>query len=136
MPIPALILALVIAGCATLERRVDGWPELRITEHTGFTEVVSACWGAMSPAQRAMVAIVQPLNFLPPVPLGCAIFHLQEGWCRAYYHAIPDSADPLVRGPAEAIRDHEIAHCKGWDHGGQAQAIFDRWQAWRTGAEP
>lgn len=108
----ALVLAMIAtAGCATIgHERVEGWPELVVTEYR-----VSAA------EMRARCS--KYTGFLQ-VPLACAEYNLATLRCDIW----------LDEGFAPAwVLEHERLHCAGFDHPGSTamRDFLRRWEARR-----
>ncbi|MDD5247890.1 MAG: hypothetical protein PHY45_02840 [Rhodocyclaceae bacterium] len=107
-----MIASLAIGGCATeIDTYVQGWPTLNVTmhEHATGAEIWSRCWSDLPLWQK----------LLGTIPIACTWVDLDRGTCDVYI------ADHTFEGTIH----HELEHCKGGDHDGIAQAIFDRWKA-------
>ena len=116
----AVILALLISGCATVALQEmttppADWPALRVIEHrTPFVERTTACGGSVG---RTIVALFLPI----PVPLGCAFVDFAKGTCDVW----------LPEEPDDTIDPHELAHCRGSDHPGKTY-FRDLWEKFKA----
>lgn len=73
---------------------VEGWPELKVVEHhVSEQEMRDRCAPYVGPLMT---------------PQACAEFYLAEGECHVWF-----SRD---FPPSESVREHELLHCKGYDH--------------------
>lgn len=108
----ALILALLLVGCSSIDRKVEGWPQdLKVTEiQTGFWDVQSKCWEDMPFYWKLMI----------PIVFACTVADLDARTCDIYYWQ-DDMPDDL--------RTHERQHCQGYAHDSGWQEYFDAWKA-------
>ena len=89
---PFLLVA-ALSACSTIDphNRVEGWPELRVTEYrVSLDEVQERC--------RPYVSFGQ-------WPMACAVFYLRAAQCHIFY-------------AYEWTLEHERQHCAGYDHVG------------------
>lgn len=105
----ALLLVMALGACTVInEHRAppSDFPELKITvNELGFWETQEKCdW---SPA---LVILIGPR-------LGCAKYDFQKMTCDIYLWV-------------NSILEHELLHCKGYDHIGSSQ-IRDHWNEWK-----
>lgn len=106
-----LIAVLLLAGCATrIERQVEGWPteriKVRVHENVGFLKVQQLCWGYV-PLWRKMLGHISSQ---------CTVVNLDALTCDVY-----TIEDPAI--------EHEFEHCRGGDHDGTLQRVFNIWQS-------
>jgi hypothetical protein len=111
---PLLVLS---AACTTIDeqRRVPGWPELRVVEHYVPYEVMrKRCSKYVS---------------FGMVPEACSEFDLARGDCHIWY-----SAD---YPPARFVIRHERLHCQGYDHTGSTamEQLLQRYRERQAAAE-
>lgn len=105
-----VLLILLLSGCATIDKQVEGWPTgMRIVEHeVGFWGVQVKCWEHLPIVYK----------FLGGMALACAEVNLSAMTCDIY--RMNYSPDVVVA--------HEVAHCNGGDHDGVMQRYFDEWK--------
>ncbi len=100
---------LILTSCTTIDKHVEDWPELKTAEHiAGFWEIQQRCYGS--------VPILYKL--LGGVAMGCAYYDLDAKTCDIY---VPFDA-------TKTLLEHEREHCKGGDHNGAQQKVFDAWR--------
>jgi hypothetical protein len=89
-----LFLALLLSGCTMVgHQRVEGWPELAVTVHRTDAKGVRDACAAFTPWYADVMA--------------CAHWDLRARTCVVYI-------------AHESMLEHEMLHCKGYDHvGGQ-----------------
>lgn len=108
----ALILALLLVGCSSIDRKVEGWPQdLKVTEiQTGFWDVQAKCWEDMPFYWKLMI----------PIVFACTVADLDKGTCDIYYwqDEMPDD-----------LKTHERQHCQGYAHDSGWQTYYDAWKA-------
>jgi hypothetical protein len=93
--IPLSLLAVLFISACTMWgdlRPVEGWPELKVTEHHVPHAVM-----------RDRCTPYVPAGFSPEA---CSLFYLKERQCHIFY-----SAD---FPPSDAIKAHEQRRCKGY----------------------
>lgn len=107
----ALIVALVLAGCSSIDKKVEGFPQDLKIEYKVVTpgEVFSHCWQYLTTLQKVLLSI----------PLACAEIDLDTRTCTIIHH----------ENTGEWVMEHEVGHCRGGDHDGILQAYFDEWKA-------
>lgn len=75
--------------------------------------------------ERITVENELKLHCSPPPPgkvlLGCAEPDFTDGECFIWYYDTP----------AEWVKKHEHAHCRGYDHPGES-TIHDDWKRWKA----
>jgi hypothetical protein len=90
----AALAAGVLAGCAAMGPRIEGWPVLAVHEHhVPHAEMRERC--------------ARYSGFGAP-PLACAEVNFSELRCDVWF-----SAD---FPPSTRVREHERMHCAGHDH--------------------
>jgi uncharacterized protein YceK len=103
--------ALLLSGCSSIHTYVQDWPELKTRIHTiPDGDIYATCSKDLSWVTKYV---------LVALPLACAHINLPRKTCDIY-------VTETTTGPS---LDHELAHCKGGDHGGISQAFFDRWKS-------
>lgn len=104
-----LLLALAVAGCTAIgEKRVQGWPALKVIEHhVSHKEMRNRC--------------AQYVDALSS-PEACAEFFFAEGECHIWF-----SAD---FPPPEFVKHHERQHCLGYEHAGEDE-MTEMLRSWR-----
>lgn len=94
----SLVLLALLTACTGIgETRVEGWPALTVVEHrVPHAEMRTRC-GVYAPALVS--------------PEACATFNFAEARC-----------DIILSSdfPDERAREHELAHCAGYDHPGES----------------
>lgn len=104
-----VVACLLVVGCTTIDRQIDGWPQLTIRKHEmTFFGVQGKCWRHMPTAYK----------LLGGVALACAEVNLDAGTCDIYH----------LRNPSKVDMEHEESHCNGGDHDGILQKYFDGWK--------
>lgn len=113
----ALLAAVLIAGCATMDREpVPGWPALRVVQH-------------FVPHAQMRERCARYVGF-GMSPEACAEFDFANGQCHLWF----SSDFP----PSAAVLEHERLHCAGHDHRGERtlQRLLTRRLAALGGAAP
>ena len=114
-----LALGTVLSACSTLDLfnpPDTDFPKLEVREHAyqDHYDTVIACR-----------AIYQKYKMSPPFGLvACAEWSFDKNTCDIYY----EKGD-------EYFRQHELGHCKGYDHPGDT-TIRDEWNLYRKQREP
>lgn len=108
-----ILLALLLSGCSTIHTYVDGWPQdMKVTHrYVSFGDVMDTCYKYLTTLDKLMLG----------VPLACAEIDLGKNTCDI----------TMMETPGEYILEHEEAHCKGGDHDGILQGLFDNWKTSR-----
>lgn len=103
------LLAIILGGCTSIEKRVEGWPQdmvIRVHKNTPFMDIQRICWQGM-PTWRKLLLSVCPT---------AAYVNLNTNTCDIY---VLDDSEPT---------EHELEHCKGGDHDGALQRYYDAWK--------
>ena len=98
---------LILSGCSTLDKKVDGWPQdMKITVHkdAGFWGVQVKCWPDLPWYYKVAGSVA----------IQCTQVSLPFNTCDIYTWG-------------QDASQHEIDHCKGYDHDGIYQKYFDKW---------
>jgi len=105
----ALLLVLFMGACTIVnEHRAPpaDWPNLEVSiTEGGFWETQERC-----DRNVAVVVLIGPA-------LGCAYVNFDEMKCRIYLWL-------------NAVLEHELLHCKGYDHIGSTD-LADYWEQWK-----
>ena len=67
----------------------------------------------------ALQVVETDARYCKPFDIGCAWVNLREMVCYVFIGA-------------EAVREHELAHCRGYDHPGES-TMRDLWAKWKKG---
>ena len=106
----ALLLTVFVSGCTVIgHEKIEGWPELAVTEHyVSHKEMRDRCGKYLGPFSS---------------PEACAEFNLDTKRCDIWF-----SAD---FPPAAFIVEHERLHCGGFDHVGETEMrdFLAKWKA-------
>jgi hypothetical protein len=108
----AAALAASLIGCSAMPHvQVEGWPELKITQHRlSPGEVIAYCGEAMHMGPAVILF----------APMACATVNLDSLTCDVYVSALADTFPALLA--------HELLHCAGKDHGDSFQNYYDEWK--------
>lgn len=108
----AIVLSLLAAGCTTIDYRSGvpaDWPTLRVVEQfVPYDEVRAKCG---NPAWFWTI-------------FACMIPDFKAGTCNLYY----PEGEPVYGW----VRDHELEHCKGYDHPGDDE-LRELWRKYKAG---
>lgn len=104
-------IAIALQGCATIDthERVNGWPNLKMTEHYVPHHVM-----------RDKCVRYAPFGMSPEA---CAEIDFANATCDIYY-----SAD---FPPLKSFIEHERLHCDGFSHPGDT-TLADAWLAYKA----
>lgn len=113
---------IALSACATIDvsdKPAPDFPHLRVIESWPVThEVFLHDCGARDPIP--LVIVVK----------GCAVPDFAAGTCHIYY----DPPKWITQGVEfyawDWLRNHELAHCAGYDHPGETE-MHDRWTAYK-----
>jgi hypothetical protein len=105
----ALLLVMALGACTIVnEHRAPpaDWPELTVTiNETSFKETQDKCgWNVVA------AVLIGPM-------FGCAYVNFDQMKCDVYLWL-------------NAVLEHELLHCKGYDHIGST-ALADYWEQWK-----
>ncbi len=105
----ALLLILALGACTLINEHKlppKDWPNLEVTVYeTGFSETQEKCgWSVLG------AVLVGPI-------LGCAYINFDKMKCDIYLWV-------------NSVLDHELLHCKGYDHIGSSR-LADYWEQWK-----
>ena len=112
---PALLLALLLPACATIDLETPppvGWPKLEERVVYGFA-ATQKCAGAFFPFTIAA---------------GCAHIHLGDMTCTLHFPSENVSPGTMA---------HERGHCMGYDHPGGTtiRDLWERYKVWKARGE-
>jgi hypothetical protein len=107
---------LALAGCATIDMHTApprDWPLLTVQEHrVSFGAVFARCYKY----------VPLGMKLLGSVPLACAEIDFVQQRCDVW----------MTQSTDADIREHELLHCAGHDHAGDA-TLRDLWSVYRSG---
>lgn len=101
------LIALMLAGCSSIDytRRVEGWPVLAAKiDYVSEDEMQTRCGKYSMWLEQA---------------LACAEFYLDKGVCQVW-----------LTESTRWAKEHELAHCDGYDHvGGESmRTMLQQWK--------
>lgn len=102
----AIAMLLTLLGCSTIDpnNHVQGWPELQVVENkVSFDDVQTKCGAYVGWGQW---------------PMACATFYFKTAKCVIWY-------------AFDWSLEHELQHCKGFDHPGSndMRAMLKDWNS-------
>jgi hypothetical protein len=105
-----VLTAALLTGCTAMPHvQVQGWPQdMKTTVHqSDLGEINSLCYSSLP----------LPIKLLGGFAMACTWVDLEKNTCDVYLLSEND--------PNE---EHELMHCRGLDHDGILQAMYNNWK--------
>lgn len=104
-----ILLSILLAGCTTIDKHVEGWPVLKVTAHeTSLWDIQKRCWSSLPIQYKLLGSVVA----------ACAEYNLDAGTCDIYHTSFA----------SDSVMEHERSHCAGGDHDGVQQHFYNVWK--------